>query len=62
MLWGCGWIGFAQRNNGIIGFHGTPTVNSIGHAASNGCVRMYNRDVLKLFASVDMGTKVIVEN
>ena len=58
---GVRWIGFAQMSNGIIGFHGTPTVNSIGHAASNGCVRMYNRDVLKLFASVEMGTKVIVE-
>lgn len=58
---GVRWIGFAQMSNGIIGFHGTPTVNSIGHAASNGCVRMYNRDVLKLFAAVEMGTKVIVE-
>ena len=58
---GVRWIGFAQMSNGIIGFHGTPTVNSIGRAASNGCVRMYNRDVVKLFEVVKMGTKVIVE-
>ncbi|MEM1425546.1 MAG: L,D-transpeptidase [Cyanobacteria bacterium P01_H01_bin.130] len=58
---GVRWIGFAQLSNGIIGFHGTPTVNSIGHAASNGCVRMFNHDVVKLFESVQMGTKVIVE-
>jgi lipoprotein-anchoring transpeptidase ErfK/SrfK len=58
---GLRWIGFAQMSNGIIGFHGTPTVNSIGQAASNGCVRMYNRDVLELFEQVEMGTTVRVE-
>lgn len=59
---GLRWIGFAQMSNGIIGFHGTPTVNSIGQAASNGCVRMYNRDVLELFEQVEMGTTVRVEH
>ncbi len=59
---GMRWIGFAEMSNGIIGFHGTPTVNSIGKAASNGCVRMYNRDVVKLFNYVTMGTTVTVEN
>ena len=58
---GLRWIGFAEMSNGIIGFHGTPTVNSIGRAASNGCVRMYNRDVLELFDRVEMGTPVTVE-
>ncbi|MEM6501569.1 MAG: L,D-transpeptidase [Cyanobacteria bacterium P01_C01_bin.89] len=59
---GVRWIGFAEMSNGIIGFHGTPTVNSIGKAASNGCVRMYNHDVVKLFNYVTMGTTVTVEN
>jgi lipoprotein-anchoring transpeptidase ErfK/SrfK len=58
---GLRWIGFAQMSNGIIGFHGTPTVNSIGKAASNGCVRMYNHDVVAMFEQVEMGTTVIVE-
>lgn len=59
---GLRWIGFAQMSNGVIGFHGTPTVNSIGQAASNGCVRMHNRDVLELFEQVEMGTTVRVEH
>ncbi len=58
---GLRWIGFAELPNGVIGFHGTPTVNSIGRAASNGCVRLRNEDVLALFAHVRMGMKVIVE-
>lgn len=58
---GLRWIGFAQMSNGIIGFHGTPTVSSIGKAASNGCVRMYNKDVVAMFEQVEMGTTVIVQ-
>lgn len=58
---GLRWIGFAQMSNGVIGFHGTPTVSSIGKAASNGCVRMYNKDVVELFSYLEMGTTVIVE-
>ena len=58
---GLRWIGFMERSNGIIGFHGTPTVNSIGRAASNGCVRMRNEHVVELFEKVQMGTTVVVE-
>jgi len=58
---GLRWIGFAQMSNGIIGFHGTPTVSSIGRAASNGCVRLRNEDVLELFAHAEMGMMVVVE-
>lgn len=58
---GLRWIGFASQLNGIIGFHGTPTVSSIGQAASNGCVRLRNEDVLTLFAYVRMGMSVVVE-
>jgi hypothetical protein len=43
------WIGFWTNGKDTIGFHGTPTVNSIGKAASHGCVRMYNKDVKELF-------------
>ncbi|MEA5417735.1 L,D-transpeptidase [Spirulina sp. CCNP1310] len=57
---GVRWIGFNNLPNGIIGFHGTPTVNSIGKAASNGCVRMFNHDVVALFEQIEMGTTVTV--
>lgn len=58
---GLRWIGFAEQSNGTIGFHGTPTVSSIGHAASNGCVRLRNEDVLALFEYTRMGMTVVVE-
>jgi lipoprotein-anchoring transpeptidase ErfK/SrfK len=58
---GLRWIGFAELPNGIIGFHGTPTVSSIGQAASNGCVRLANDDVLALYEHVRLGMTVIVE-
>lgn len=57
---GLRWIGFAEMPNGVIGFHGTPTLSSIGQAASNGCVRMRNEDVVALFEKLEMGTPVTV--
>ena len=57
---GLRWIGFASNGAGVFGFHGTPTVESIGQAASNGCVRMHNADVVELFAQVAIGTTVSV--
>lgn len=57
---GLRWIEFASTEAGSFGFHGTPTVESIGKAASNGCVRMYNEDVVALFAQVSVGTPVSV--
>lgn len=58
---GLRWIGFTQVEEGIIGFHGTPTVSSIGQAASHGCVRMRNEDVVAMFEQVAIGTRVVVE-
>lgn len=58
---GLRWIGFAEVPGGIIGFHGTPTVSSIGKAASNGCVRLTNEDVLALYEHIRMGMVVVVE-
>ncbi len=58
---GLRWIGFWTDGKDTIGFHGTPTVESIGYAASHGCVRMYNEDVVKLFQKVQVGTEVVVE-
>ena len=42
--------------------HGTPMASSIGQAVSNGCIRMYNKDVKDLYNRVTIGTKVVVTN
>lgn len=56
------WIGFWTDGTNYIGFHGTPTRDSVGRAASHGCVRMYNEDIRQLFEMVSVGTPVVVEN
>lgn len=55
------WIGFWTNGKHWIGFHGTPNQESVGKAASHGCIRMYNKDVEELFTQVNLGTPVIVE-
>ncbi len=55
------WIGFWTDGTNAIGFHGTPNRESVGHAASHGCVRMYNEDIRELFEVVALGTTVTVE-
>jgi lipoprotein-anchoring transpeptidase ErfK/SrfK len=44
-----------------IAIHGTTASmrNSIGSAASYGCIRMYNEDVIDLFQRVSVGTPVV---
>jgi lipoprotein-anchoring transpeptidase ErfK/SrfK len=55
---GTRWIGLSIKGFGI---HGTNEPDSIGNAASHGCIRMRNRDVEELFAMVDTGTPVALE-
>jgi len=43
---------------GGYGIHGTDNPSSIGKAASHGCVRMYNEDVIDLYNRVELGTPV----
>ena len=43
----------------LIRFHGTPNEDSIGEAASNGCVRMFNDDVIELYDLVPSGTAIL---
>ena len=40
--------------------HGTDAPWTIGTAASKGCIRLYNRDVLDLYPRVPLGTRVTV--
>ncbi|MEZ5840063.1 MAG: L,D-transpeptidase [Hyphomicrobiales bacterium] len=41
--------------------HGTNRPKTIGKAASYGCIRMYNHDIVDLYERVRVGTPVIVE-
>ncbi|MEG3847116.1 L,D-transpeptidase [Microcoleus sp. herbarium19] len=59
---GSRWIGFWTDGKNVIGFHGTPNPESIGRAASHGCVRMFDKDAQALFEKVAVGTPVIVEH
>jgi lipoprotein-anchoring transpeptidase ErfK/SrfK len=42
------------------GIHGTDHPESIGHAASHGCVRLRNEDIEKLYDMVPVGTVVYI--
>jgi lipoprotein-anchoring transpeptidase ErfK/SrfK len=44
----------------IYRIHGTNAPDSIGNAASSGCIRMLNQDVTELYAHVKIGATVIV--
>ncbi len=55
------WIGFWTDGKNSIGFHGTPNAESVGKAASHGCVRMHPKDIQELFPQVQLGMLVIVK-
>jgi lipoprotein-anchoring transpeptidase ErfK/SrfK len=42
--------------------HGTPEERKIGRPASYGCIRMKSRDVIRVFESAPVGTRVQVVN
>ncbi len=42
--------------------HGTQEEGLLGTAASKGCIRMSNKDIIDLFDSVEVGTFVIILN
>jgi lipoprotein-anchoring transpeptidase ErfK/SrfK len=45
---------------GQYAIHGTNVPHSVGGFVSYGCIRMYNADVLDLYARVSVGTPVLV--
>lgn len=55
------WIGFWTNGKDWVGFHGTPNPETVGTAASHGCIRMYNQDIEELFQLVSVGTPVTVQ-
>jgi lipoprotein-anchoring transpeptidase ErfK/SrfK len=52
---GTRWMGLSAKGYGI---HGTNQPNSIGQAASTGCIRVGKKDLEELFALVDVGDTV----
>lgn len=54
---GTRWLGLSVPF-GIYGVHGTNKPWSIGRRESHGCIRMFNRDVEKLYQWVKVGTPV----
>ena len=56
--WAYAWIDIGNH----YGLHGTIDPTSIGHAASEGCIRLNNKDVEELFDLVVPGsTKVTIK-
>lgn len=55
---GVAWIGL---NKPGIGMHGTNQPNSIGRAASHGCMRLANWDAVRLAHMLTKNVKVIIE-
>jgi|SRR5579862_2654961 hypothetical protein len=49
------WVGLNKQGYGI---HGTSAPGSIGKAASHGCIRMHNRDVVEFATLVNVGDPV----
>lgn len=61
---GTRWIGFdARETDGrIYGLHGTNRPDSIGKYVSNGCIRLNNEAIEKLYNVIPVGTKILVVN
>ena len=49
------WMGISAEGYGI---HGTSDESTLGSQVTQGCVRMYNKDVVELFDIVPSGTEV----
>jgi lipoprotein-anchoring transpeptidase ErfK/SrfK len=54
------WIGFWTDGTNWVGMHGTPNRDSVGQAASHGCIRLYNEDIQEIYSLVTVGTPVVV--
>ena len=51
---------YRGQSDTLFRIHGTNAPSSIGTAASSGCIRMLNNEVIELFGRARIGTKVIV--
>lgn len=51
---------YQNGHDTAIRIHGTTEPSSIGHAVSNGCLRMVNDHVIALYDQIELGTPVTV--
>ncbi|WP_373503102.1 L,D-transpeptidase [Aestuariivirga sp.] len=51
---------YADGRDTLFRIHGTNEPDSIGNAASSGCIRMHNAHIIGLYDQTPIGTKVIV--
>src|SRR3954466_16020869 len=61
------WLRGLEKTNAraysrSIYIHGTPVESLIGRPVSYGCIRMRSRDVVRLFSTVRVGTKIEILN
>jgi len=67
ILWLCGLEPgrnrFGERDSmrRYIYIHGCPDTDRMGIPSSHGCVKMKNADVIRLFALVPVGTRVLIQ-
>jgi lipoprotein-anchoring transpeptidase ErfK/SrfK len=54
------WMQITHGEGWTLGIHGTPHPELLGQRVSGGCIRMRNADVIRVYDSVRLGTKVIV--
>jgi L,D-transpeptidase YbiS len=54
-------LGAVDTMRRYIYIHGAPDEEPMGVALSHGCVRMRNRDIIRLFELVEIGTRVLIE-
>jgi lipoprotein-anchoring transpeptidase ErfK/SrfK len=59
---GTRWIGFDANNTDgrTFGIHGNNNPSAIGRFVTAGCIRMYEKDVQKLYNKIRIGTKIKV--
>ena len=54
--------GEVDSHERFIYIHGTPEEGLIGQPASHGCIRMLNKDVIRVYDDIPVGTKVWITN
>jgi len=52
---------FQDGKDTLYRLHGTPVWSSIGTAASSGCIRLINQDIIDLYSRVDGRARVVVQ-
>jgi lipoprotein-anchoring transpeptidase ErfK/SrfK len=51
---------YADGKDTLYRIHGTSEPWTIGTEVSSGCIRMFNEDIIRLFAKVKIGSRVVV--